>query len=178
MRTVAGFQRQGSFPTKERPLGQALALLEQRAADRFDALAQNGGDVVGSWIRLDGLGLDPSTLGNGRITGQWRQVGLGNAGFRLLIEVGTTTVFSGFGFELRPPPKHIYDVDTTLFPLKGNTNFPVPIGGIIAGVNTGATMTALLTSSGIVFVLGAVLATLVAGDQIMLDLELPVKRAS
>jgi hypothetical protein len=178
MRTGGAFPRQGHFPG-DASLGRALALLEQRAADKFDALDRNDGDVVGKWIALTGLGLSPSTLGNGHITGQWRRIGLNNAGFRILIQVGTTTAFTAFGFQVFPPPQLIFDTNAMQFPLSGTTApFPVTMGGFIGGAFTGRGTAGVMDTSGTVLILGAGVAALIAGDFVLFEFELPTKKAS
>ena len=178
MRAGSAFQRQGQFPAEKPALGQALALLEQRAADKFDALDRNGGDVIGNWIALEGIGFEPSKLGNGRISGKWRKIGLGNAGFRLFLEVGATTVFAAFGFSLRPPPGYAYDTSQAIFQISGGTAlFPITIAGVIGGVFTGRVSPAIMTSAGIVVLLGVGITTLAAGDQVTMEVEIPVKKA-
>lgn len=178
MKAGGGFQRQGRFPAEKPALAQALALLEQRAADKFDALDRNGGDVVGDWIQLNDIALGLAQLGNGRITGKWRKVGNNNAGFRLLLEVGTTTAFGPFGFELRPPAGYAFNPDQALFTLKSNATFPVTMSGTLAGVaNTGKVTPAVMTTAGQVLILGTGISTLAAADYATLEVEIPVKRA-
>lgn len=178
MRTGGAFPRQGHFPG-DASLGRALALLEQRTADKFDALDRNDGDVVGKWIPLTGVGLTPSAIGNGHIGGQWRRVGLDNAGFRILLQVGTTTSFAAAAIQIVPPPNLVFDVNSMQFPLNGDAApFFVSMGGFIAGAFTGRGTAGVLGTDGTALILGAGLAVLAAGDFVLFEFELPTKKAS
>jgi hypothetical protein len=178
VKALRGFPRLGVYPAQDRAQGQALALLEQHTADRFDALQLNQGDVVGDWIPLTGLGAYPSVLGNGRLTGFWRKVGSNNAGFRILLEVGTTTTFTGFGIFINAPDRLAFDPTKMLFPLKvGNAPFPVTLAGVIAGGYAGLTASGIVLTNGTATIVGPAFATLVAGDGVVISLELPTKAA-
>lgn len=179
MRCGAAFARQGSYPDAG-TLARPLALLEQRAANKFAALDAIEGDVVGVWRQLDTPRFDFGSLGNGTLTGRWRAFGVQAVQMHLLLVVGSATSFPGNSFSPRLPPGYALDQAQLLDGLNGVLyGADVRISGAIGAGTSGFVGTVeYQRSTGRLLVVATALATLAAGDRVNFRFELPVKVAT
>lgn len=179
MRAGKAFARQGTFPTDNAgKLALALSLLEQRTADKFEAIDRSDGDLIGTWHQY----LRPTlgtggNIGNGKLTAQWRRLGGQGVQVRYLLQFGGTTTIAAGGIIVALPPG--YTIDTSLAQDDGSGTRYVPMRatGKIGGVNTGFLGSVAIVGT-VATIVAAGLATLAAGDIVLLEIELPVKAAS
>lgn len=181
MNAGAPFARLGSIPAREDPqLTAALALLDQRTHDKFAALDAVNGDVVGIWTRdvFNGFGGGGSKLGNGRYNVTHRLVAGVNAEYRIFLEVGSTTVVSPLGFVVQPPP--LWEFDVTPLPVPTRQTYalvPATYAGWIGSVFKGGVVAGLIVQGPFGVIIGQALTALVAGDQVTIEVEFPIRRA-